>query len=88
MVISFSFPQAKINMFDLESIGDHPDFSRAWFASAGSALTSTMLILAVSIHVLPLVKCLRFRIKRKKALVRSTKTPLIYVYFLCFSNKK
>jgi hypothetical protein len=67
------FINAKINMFDLESIGDYPDFSRAWFASAGSALTSTMLILAVSIHVLPLMKCLRFRIKRKRALKNAHK---------------
>ena len=68
------FVNAEIVIWTFQSIGDHSDFSRAWFASAGSALTTTMLILSIYPHLAPMLKCCRFSHKRTANLKAPART--------------
>ena len=52
---------------NLPSIGEYDDFSRGWFAEAGTAMTSTMLILSFSSHITPLLGYMKFSRAKKLA---------------------
>ena len=67
------FINAEIVIPGIEPWGDHADFTRAWFTSAGASLTSTMVLLAFSSHLYPIFKCLKFLSKRKKLLKKASK---------------
>lgn len=62
------FVNAEIEIFGFQSLGEFPDFSRAWFSKAGSAMTGTMMVLSLSTHVYPLVAYLKFRRNKSDAL--------------------
>ena len=58
---------AKFDAGLFSGIGEHRDISQAWFTSAGSAITSTMLILSASSHIQPAVDACCFFRSRKHA---------------------
>jgi chemotaxis protein histidine kinase CheA len=64
---------AEVVMEGIDPWGEHSDFTRSWFASAGAALTSTMLVLAFTSHIYPMLQYLHFRSARKQALKNAAK---------------
>lgn len=66
-IIITVFINADLDTGLVDAIGEYNDFSRAWFASTGSTIISTMVILSFSGHMLPIFQYFRFKRERTRA---------------------